>query len=435
MDKKIEKDRISNNFLKKNLKSKDNETGNFKFLKENNFELPDSIYTNVIPINIPDSIAKSKIENNDYKDLLLWNIPFKKDEIILEKYKMTYSLKYKGESFNIFEVINLSENKYNSMKIMYIINEDIKSSYLKKNELIKGINICNKTKKNYFINIYENIFLEKEKSQYYITFMDPIDCNIMNILTKFKLGLSLKEVQEVGKQLLNCLKFLHSKNYVFLNLIPDNIFLVNSEYLEITNVPINVSERKNLNEKIYKYKKLLKTDITITDFININDIKNIITSDQYISKEYLAPEIILQSIVDYSKCDIWAVGCILMELYTGQKLFNSDKSEILLSLFEKNSGQHYPEYMIQISQNKLLKELFIDCKIHKQCKSVNIINHENYEEILTVLKKQPNIKESIHAQHFIFYDFIKKLICIDPTIRLSAEEALKHKFFKTDYIE
>ena len=213
MDKKIEKDRISNNFLKKNLKSKDNETGNFKFLKENNFELPDSIYTNVIPINIPDSIAKSKIENNDYKDLLLWNIPFKKDEIILEKYKMTYSLKYKGESFNIFEVINLSENKYNSMKIMYIINEDIKSSYLKKNELIKGINICNKTKKNYFINIYENIFLEKEKSQYYITFMDQIDCNIMNILTKFKLGLSLKEVQEVGKQLLNCLKFLHSKNY------------------------------------------------------------------------------------------------------------------------------------------------------------------------------------------------------------------------------
>lgn len=49
---------------------------------------------------------------------------------------------------------------------------------------------------------------------------------------------------------------------------------------------------------------------------------------------YRAPEILIQS--EYlSPCDIWAVGCIIVELFNGQVLFRADTELQLLELIFK----------------------------------------------------------------------------------------------------
>lgn len=47
------------------------------------------------------------------------------------------------------------------------------------------------------------------------------------------------------------------------------------------------------------------------------------------SRYYRAPEVILGCKYDF-KIDLWSLGCVLAELYTGEVLFNgSDVSEVL----------------------------------------------------------------------------------------------------------
>jgi serine/threonine protein kinase len=55
------------------------------------------------------------------------------------------------------------------------------------------------------------------------------------------------------------------------------------------------------------------------------------------SRSYRAPEVIIGCKYDY-KIDIWSLGCIIAELYTGIVLFQNDSIQSLLArvLFNKN---------------------------------------------------------------------------------------------------
>ena len=97
----------------------------FGFLIDSNY----CIYNNLIPNNISNSTDKSTNENYDYDEILLWSFPFKRNEIIQNKYKII-SLLYKDKLSIILRVFNILNKKYYTMKIIYIINESMKSSYI-----------------------------------------------------------------------------------------------------------------------------------------------------------------------------------------------------------------------------------------------------------------------------------------------------------------
>jgi serine/threonine protein kinase len=138
------------------------------------------------------------------------------------------------------------------------------------------------------------------------------------------------------------------------------------------------------------------------------------------SRAYRAPEVVLG--LSYStKVDMWSLGCILMELFTGKLLFDNKSVQSLLASHIALRGL-FPDHMLQDGQ---LAHYYLDttpgapqclvgkhegklCRMHPHVSSIaNVLAHHGCNDAG-------------------FADFISELLQNDPVRRPSAKQALNH---------
>ena len=356
-----------------------------------------------------------------------------------------------NNKYSVFKCENIITKELYAIKIIMDKDNKYENAELEA-ELAKKVLAENKTKKNNFcIKIIDNFKFKKNQNEYYAIVTELLGPNLYEFIKKnsFK-GYTITQIQHIAKQVLEGVAFLHSKNIVHTDLKPENILLINSEYDMIKkyeDVPLNVSLRQDNTSRnastistnnsrcskqgIVLYKKLKKSDIKIIDFGSALELKY--RGDGVIcTRQYRPPEVILECCKWDQASDIWSIGCILVELYTGELLFNALNDQEQLCLIEKTCG-HYPNWMIKNTKNENIQNLFLDCAKHKCDKVLNIRKCQNYDDVKKALYNQRTFEESICSQHYKFYEFIKFLMKIDPKKRPSAKEALKHQFFKTKF--
>ncbi|KAJ1263289.1 hypothetical protein BS78_09G171900 [Paspalum vaginatum] len=112
---------------------------------------------------------------------------------------------------------------------------------------------------------------------------------------------SLPRIQAIARQCLEALEYLHHLNIVHCDLKPENILLKSYSRCEIKVIDLGSS-------------------CFLSDNLNL-----------YVqSRSYRSPEVILGLPYD-QKIDIWSLGCILAELYTGEVLFPNESVPIILA--------------------------------------------------------------------------------------------------------
>ena len=115
------------------------------------------------------------------------------------------------------------------------------------------------------------------------------------------------------------------------------------------------SDSDQVNEyEVIDDETLQSGNIVLTDFGSAHKINGL--DDELQTRYYRAPEIILN--IDISeKIDIWSIGCIAYEIFTGSVLFDPDKDEKYtrdfhhLYLIEELLGK-IPSNMIKKAQDK-----------------------------------------------------------------------------------
>jgi len=147
-------------------------------------------------------------------------------------------------------------------------------------------------------------------------------------------------VQDFSYQLLDVLEFLHSIKLIHTDLKPENILLVSDKVKEYT-----ICTNSGC---------LTNTIVPESTRIKLIDFGGATFDDDYKSsvintREYRAPEILLKLSTRWSfPSDMWSLGCILAELYTGECLFlASDKYEHF-ALIDGVVGP-FPKHMIEDS--------------------------------------------------------------------------------------
>ena len=130
------------------------------------------------------------------------------------------------------------------------------------------------------------------------------------------------------------------------------------------------------------------------------------------------PEVLL-GLTHYSTAfDIWSMGCIFAKICTDEYFFEGENSiQVIRSIYKilgSFNDDVLPGYQ-NFPGSHLLKSL-------PEEKGSGLIN-----EIKT--------KQLFEFENDDFYDLIEKMLCIDPTRRISAKKCLEHRWFsslKTD---
>lgn len=128
---------------------------------------------------------------------------------------------------------------------------------------------------------------------------------------------------------------------------------------------------------------------------------------------YKPPELLLGLKKYTTAFDVWSIGCLLVQICTMSHLFGENNSlgviKLMYKIFGSFNDNVLPGYK-KFPYSYLLDKL-------PENQGIGLINYiKKYQEF--------DFKDNN------FYDLILKMLCIDPTKRISAKECLSHSWFE-----
>lgn len=236
--------------------------------------------------------------------------------------------------------------------------------------------------------------------------------NLYDLLrnTNFR-GVSLNLTRKFAQQLCTALLFLATPelNIIHCDLKPENILLCNPKRSAIKIVDFGSSCQ--LGQRIYQYIQ---------------------------SRFYRSPEVLLGIPYDLA-IDMWSLGCILVEMHTGEPLFaGSNEFDQMMKIVEV-LGIPSPHILDQAPKarkyfDKLPDKTYV-CKKPKDGKKYKSPASRKLHDIIGAETGGPGGRRQGEAGHALsdylkFKDLILRMLDYDPKLRITPYYALQHNFFK-----
>jgi serine/threonine protein kinase len=202
-----------------------------------------------------------------------------------------------------------------------------------------------------------------------------------------ELYFTLPRLQRITRQCLVALQYIHSLGLIHCDLKPENILI----------------------------KSYSRCEVKVIDFGSSCFVTDHLSS--YVqSRSYRAPEVLL-GLPYGQKIDLWSLGCILAELWTGNVLFLNDSIVTLLARVVAIIGP-FPRSMIQ--RGRYAHKYFTpEGQLYEK-------DEDKTPGLFHLHPKRTSLRHRLHTDDVYFLDFLRQLLRVNPDERPTATEALNH---------
>jgi len=239
----------------------------------------------------------------------------------------------------------------------------------------------------------------------------------------------MSHIQSFARQLFTSVAFIHGLKLIHTDLKPENILLRDHRFQPFTYDKTIPSSSTNVSRTASQRRVLFDTEIRLIDFGSAT-FDNEYHSSVVSTRHYRAPEIILGLGWSYP-CDIWSIGCILVEFFTGDALFQTHDNLEHLAMMERVFGHRIDTSLVQ-KVNKSSSSSNGASKYFKRLK-LDYPKSDTKKSSVKFVRAMKQLEDIIPANNpFMrnFIDLLRKIFVYDPKKRITAEEALNHEWFQ-----
>lgn len=321
--------------------------------------------------------------------------PIRTNSVVAARYQI---IEYLG-SAAFSRAVQCLDLESNTMVCMKIIknDKDFFDQSLDEIKLLKYINVNGDVDKNCVLNLYDH-FYHKE---HLIIVTELLRDNLYEF-SKYNREcgdepyFTIGRLQKMSKQILTALEYVHSLGLIHCDLKPENILI----------------------------KSYSKCEVKVIDFGSSCFVDDHLSS--YVqSRSYRAPEVMLGLPYD-QKIDLWSMGCIIAELWTGYVLFQNDSVQSLLARILGILGE-FPYHLM--TRGKYVPQYFTqDGQLYQEIEGPPCA--ERGRRLHLLVPKKTSLWQRMRTDNKEFLDFLEQLLQLDPNKRPTATEALRHPFLK-----
>ncbi|XP_030217547.1 dual specificity protein kinase CLK4 isoform X4 [Gadus morhua] len=220
------------------------------------------------------------------------------------------------------------------------------------------------------------------------------------------LPFTVEHIRHMAFQIFRAVCFLHRNKVTHTDLKPENILFVRSDY------------DMEYNDRLKRDQRTLKSlDVKVVDFGNATFDRDHHPS-LVSTRHYRAPEVILDLGWNQA-CDVWSLGCILMEYYLGLTVFQTHDSKEHLAMMERVLGPIPPSLLSKTRKRHFVERERLDWDEHSS----------SGRYVRKHCKPLKQYMQSRSAEHQQLFELIGSMLEYDVSRRITMEEALWHPFF------
>lgn len=298
-------------------------------------------------------------------------------------------------------------------------------------------------------------------------------------------------VQAVSKQLIRSVCFLHDLGIIHTDLKPENILLCDESFVEKQMPPGAISTMSPRRQSVSGGKRrfLTNPEVKLIDFgsaVFHNEYHPAVIS----TRHYRAPEIVLGLGWSFP-CDIWSIGCVLVELVTGESLYPIHENLEHMAMMQRINGVQFPQKMVEkmfykvehklgnlppdlnttvvrhfdkdglslqwpernnrgevVTKEKSMKRVMSSCdRLDKYISQKLKADYGEWLKINWEMSPEENwnyiemkyVGHKLDRELFLFWywfvDLCRMMFEFDPTKRITAREAMEHEWFSLGILD
>ena len=267
------------------------------------------------------------------------------------------------------------------------------------------------------VNIFHQQRLERERYKgnlfLVLEYMTHDLTGLLDVAYEF----SVVQIKCIMKQLLLALQYMHEHKFIHRDIKSSNILLDSYFHLKLADFGLARSLEPPLLEQVESYSS--GTSSSIHTGNTTQDLTN-----KVITLWYRPPEILLGTVHYGCAVDVWSAGCILAELITGKPLTTGktelDQLTLVADLTGTPTNHDTWEYLLSLKKSRSTPSTI--CNLAKEWSEGEPRKSKLRDKYGPNSTKHRQIPETALT-------LLEKVLEWDPRMRITAANALQHRYF------